>query len=65
MIMIKTMFSNRSFFRLDQSDVSFMFFDAELDGPSTLSDVHLATFTGDLIRGLLEKYPTFFFYANT
>jgi len=29
--------------------VSFMFFDAELDGPSTLPDVHLATFTGGLI----------------
>ena len=32
--------------------MSFMFFDAELYGASALSDVHLATFTGDLIQGV-------------
>jgi len=30
------LFGNRWFFSLDQPDMSFMFFDAELDGPSTV-----------------------------
>ena len=47
--MIETMFSNRRFVELSQSDVSFKFFNAELDGPPALSDVHLATFTRDLV----------------
>jgi hypothetical protein len=38
--MIKTVFSNRLFVGLVQSDVSFMFFDAELDGPSALVILH-------------------------
>jgi len=35
---------------LDQSYVSFTFFDAELDGPSALYNVHLAAFTGDVLN---------------
>ena len=64
MIMIKTMFGNCYFFSLDQSDVSFMFFDAELDGPSGQSDVHLATFTGDLIFKYIYIYLNLLFKCN-
>jgi len=46
-VMIETMFGNRWFVGLNQSHVSFMFFNAELDGPYALSDVRLATFTKD------------------
>jgi len=45
--MIEIMFGNRWFVWLNQSHMSFVFFNAELDGPSALSDVHLATFTRD------------------
>ena len=49
MILIEAVFSYCRFVRLGQSDVSFMLFYPKLDGPSALSDVHLAAFTGDLV----------------
>ena len=48
-VMIETVFSNQQFVGLYQSDVSCVFFNAELDGPAALSDVNLAAFKGDLI----------------
>ena len=48
--MIETMFGNRWFIGLNQSHVSFVFFNAVLDGPSALSDLHLATFTRDPVN---------------
>ena len=55
MVVIETMFSHCRFFGLELSDVSLMFFYAELDGSSTLSDVHLAAFAWDLyMSGVLN-----------
>ena len=48
-VMIETVFSNQQFVGLYQSDVSCVFFNAELDGPAALSDVNLAAFTRDLV----------------
>ena len=48
-ILIEAVFRYCRFVRLGQSDLSFMLFYPKLDGPSALSDVHLAAFTGDLV----------------
>ena len=47
--MIETMFSNRRFVGLNQSHVSFVFFNMELDGLSALSDVNVARCTSDRV----------------
>ena len=49
MILVEAVFSYCRFVRLDQSVVSFMLFYPKLDGPSALSNVHLAALTGDLV----------------
>ena len=46
-VFIEAVFSYCQFAGLGQSDMSPMLFYPKLDGPSALSDVHLAAFTGD------------------
>jgi len=46
-VLIEAVFSYCRFVRLGQSDMSPMLFYPKLDGPSGLSDVYLAAFTGD------------------
>jgi hypothetical protein len=44
--------------------MSFMFFNAELDRPSALSDVHFAAFIGDIVNAWCSQSWCIFIYPK-